>query len=174
MKKILLAVCLGSLLMISPAVGGCSSELNSEGFAIYLTQRDIPVSQMEPLSRVAIADTPLMSVADIVSYDRNTHEIELTPAAYERVMQLQVPTSGKVFVVCVDKEPIYWGAFWTPISSQSFYGVVIMVPPILPGGNSGNVIQITRGYPSASFAQGDDPRSNPVILKSLEQAGKLK
>ncbi|MFC1909389.1 hypothetical protein ACFLXD_06040, partial [Chloroflexota bacterium] len=35
---------------------------------------------------------------------------------------------GKSFLVCVDKAPIYWGAFWTPISSMSFDGVTIWKP----------------------------------------------
>jgi hypothetical protein len=171
MKKILLAVCLVSLLMISPAVGGCSSELNSEEFAIYLTQRDIPVSQMEPLSRVAIADTPLISIDDIISYDRNTHEIDLTAEAYQRVMQLEVSVYGKSFVVCVDKQPIYWGAFWTPVSSIAFNGVTIWVNH---SAWQGNIIKLELGYPTPDFSQGEDPRSNPEIMQSLEQAGKLK
>ena len=107
----------------------------------------------------------------MISYTKDTHEIELTAKAYERVMQLEAPTSGKSFVVCVDKGPIYWGAFWTPMSSQSFDGVTIWVPSLTP---KTNFIKLELGYPSESFYQGEDPRSNPVILESLEKAGKLK
>jgi hypothetical protein len=86
-------------------------------------------------------------------------------------MQLEVPTSGKSFVVCVDKGAIYWGAFWTPISSQSFNGVTIWVPLF---SQQENTIKIELGYPSESYYQGEDPRSNPIIMESLEKAGKLK
>jgi hypothetical protein len=174
MKKTLLAALIVTLLLALLVFYGCGSQqetMVSEGFAIYLTKNDIPVSQMEALSYIEIADEPVISIDDIISYDGDTHEIELTTGAYERVMGLQVPTSGKSFIVCVDKQSIYWGAFWTPISSQSFNGVTVQV---LQHPQEGNVIKLELGYPSPSFYQGDDPRSNYVIMQSLEQAGKLK
>jgi len=125
---------------------------------------------MEALSHVEIAEEPVISSKDIVAYKEDTHEIKLTAEAYERVMQLEVPTSGKSFVVCVDKGPIYWGAFWTALSSQSFDGVTIMVFPFSPPRDS---IMIELGYPEPSLYQGEDPRSNPLIFESLEEAGKL-
>jgi hypothetical protein len=169
MKKVFTSVLIASLLLISLTVGGCTSQ-KGEGFAIYLTEQDIPVSQMEALSHVEIADEPVISMSDIVSYDWNTHEIELTAEAYERVNSFTIPTSGKSFVVCIDRNPIYWGAFWTPISSQSFDGVTIWVPSF---SEKENTIKLELGYPSAGFYSGEDPRSNPEILQSLEQAGKL-
>jgi hypothetical protein len=173
MKKTVLLFLSVCLFLLSLGLTGCSSELNSEGFAIYLTARDIPPSQMEPLSRVAIADSPIISSDDIIWYYQNTHEIELTAAAYRRINELQVPTSGKTFVVCVDKEPIYWGAFWTPASSLSFSGIIINVIPFSTIEHPGNVIKLDLGYPTPSFYQGEDPRDNPVILQALEKAGKL-
>jgi hypothetical protein len=172
MKKGVLAASIAIMLLMPFILVGCSSQNpEGEGFAVYLTRDDIPVSQMEALSHVEIADTPVISTNDIITYDWNNHEIELTVDAYERVQALIVPTSGKSFLVCVDKGPIYWGAFWTPISSQSFDGVTITIPPFPP---QENTIQIELGYPSPSLYQGEDPRSNPVIMESLEEAGKLK
>jgi len=168
MKKALIAVLIASMLLIPLAFYSCTSP---EGFAIYLTRDDTPVSEMPALSHVDIADEPIISADDIISYSKNTHEIELTAEAYQRVTELKVPTSGTAFLVCVDKAPIYWGAFWMGFSSQSFDGVTIMV---LPPSQKENVIQLELGYPSLSFYQGEDPRSNPEILKSLEEAGKLK
>jgi len=150
---------------------GCSSKQASEGFAIYLTKDDIPVAEMEKLSHIDLADTPAVSINDIISYNRATHEIELTPDAYERVMGLEVSTSGRSFLVCVDRAPVYWGAFWTPLSSQSFSGVSIWVYPY---SQQGNIITLQLGYPSQSFYQGEDPRSNPIIMESLDKAGKLR
>jgi hypothetical protein len=169
MKKKLLTTSIVFLPLILLALAGCNSQ--TEGFTIYLTRDDIPVSQMEALSHVEIANTPVISSKDIISYDKETHEIELKADAYERVQALQVPTSGRSFVVCVDKGPIYWGAFWIPISSQSFNGVTILIPAF---SQQGNIITLELGYPSENFFTGEDPRSNSEILTSLEKAGKLK
>ena len=73
-------------------------------------------------------------------------------------------------MVCVNKEPIYWGAFWTPISSISFNGVTIWKPYSTQGQK---IIVLTLGYPSSSFYGGEDPRNDARVLDSLEKAGKL-
>jgi hypothetical protein len=169
MKKRLLAVSIIFLPLLLLALAGCGPQ--TEGFAIYLTRDDIPVAQMEALSHVEIADEPVISSKDIIAYDQETHEIKLKADAYERVQALQVPTTGKSFVVCVDKGPIYWGAFWAPFSSQSFNGVTILIPAF---SQQGNIITLELGYPSENFFTGEDPRSNSEILTSLEKAGKLK
>jgi hypothetical protein len=168
MQKKFTALLLVAVLSIPLCFISCNTQ---EGFAIYLTRDDIPVSQMEALSHVEIADKPVISSKDIISYNKDTHEIELTADAYQRVIELEVPMSGLSFIVYVDKGPIYWGAFWTPISSQSFNGVTILVPAF---SQQEKIITLELGYPSQSFFQGQDPRSNPDILESLEKAGKLK
>jgi hypothetical protein len=141
-----------------------------EGFAIYLTKRDIPPAQMEALSHVNLTDQPIISAEDVITYNAQTHEIKLTAEAFERIYELEVPVEGRSFMVCVDKQSIYWGAFWTPISSISFDGVTIWKPYSSQGPA---VITLQLGYPSSSFYGGEDPRNSPEILKSLEQAGKL-
>ena len=143
---------------------------SQKGFAIYLTREDIPPEKMEMLSHVNIADYPIIYMQDIITYNAQTHEIKLTDTAFERISQLDVPVSGKSFIVCVDKAPIYWGAFWTPISSMSFDGVTIWKPL---GSLESNVITIELGYPSSSCYSGEDPRNNTEVLQSLEQSGKL-
>src|SRR4030042_3678314 len=135
MKKILIVALTVIWLSALPVFNACNSQATtpmSEGFTIYLTRDNIPVSQMEALSHIEIADEPFISLGDIISYNWDNHGIQLTPEAYERVDELEVPTSGKSFVVCVDKAPIYWGAFWAGYSSQSFDGVTISVKPIFP------------------------------------------
>jgi hypothetical protein len=152
-----------------PVCSGCSSAPN-EGFAIYLTRNSIPPSQMESMSHVDLADAPIIAGDDIVSYNAQTHEITLSPEAFARVAELKIPTTGRSFLVCVDQAPVYWGAFWALYSSQSFDGVTIG-QPLNPQGPP--VIKIGLGYPGASFYRQEDPRSDPVILESLAQAGKL-
>jgi len=164
-SAILTAVIVYTLLMSI----GCSAP-NHEGFAIYLTKEDIPPAQMPALSHVDIAEQPIIAMNDIITYNAQTHELKLTTSAYGDISQLDVPVRGKSFVVYVDRKPVYWGAFWTPISSISFDGVTIWKPYSSQGPA---VITLELGYPSSSFYGGDDPRNSPAILKSLEQAGKL-
>jgi len=141
-----------------------------EGFAIYLTKQDIPPAQMGDLSHVDIAERPIITISDIITYDAQEHELRLTSSAFERISQLDVPTRGKSFIVCVDEAPIYWGAFWVHWSSLSFDGVTIWKPLSL---EEPHVIRLELGYPSSALYIGEDPRGNPVVIESLEQAGKL-
>ena len=162
------------MLVILLAVYSCASPKGTapegKGFDIYLLAQDIPVSEMPIVSHLDLADGPLVSLKDIVSYSRETHEIELTAQAYQGLLELEVPTNGKVFVVCVDRQPVYWGAFWAVYSSMSFDGVTILTP-LFPDRHT---IQLELGYPSESFYSGEDPRPNPGIMRSLQQAGKLR
>jgi len=172
MKKKILTASMVVLLLMPFVFNGCYAVSPAKkGFAIYLTESNIPPSQMEILSRVAITDTPIISNDDIKSYTWDTHEIELTPEAFQRIEALQVPTTGTTFVVCVDDSPVYWGAFWTPLSSQSFQGITIWVPAMPP---TDNVIKLELGYPDSSFYKGEDPRGETRIKDALEKAGKLK
>jgi|GEM_PF-327899 len=148
---------------------GCTTK-KGEGFAIYLTRDDIPPSQMEALSHVELADQSIIGINDIITYNEQTHELKLTQGAFERISQLEVPTSGKSFLVCIDKNPIYWGAFWTPISSQSFDGVTIWKPY---SSSAPYIVTLDLGYPSSSFYGGEDPRNKPEIIRALKKAGKL-
>ncbi|MFC2069285.1 hypothetical protein ACFLTP_09830 [Chloroflexota bacterium] len=161
-----LIVALICIILIS---SGCTS-VNGEGFAIYLIEEDIPPAQMEALNQVNITDQPTISIKDIITYNAQTHEIRLTDTAFERISQLDVPVRGKPFMVCVDKAPIYWGAFWTPISSMSFDGVTICKPV---SSREPIVITLELGYPSSSYYAGEDPRNNAIVMRSLDQAGKL-
>jgi len=148
-----------------------AEELNTnEGFAVYLTKYDIPPEQMEMLSHVERADNPVVSEIDIVTYDAQTHEILLTDDAFKRISRLDVPVRGKSFLVCIDKSAVYWGAFWTPVSSVSFDGIVIWKPF---GTEESKSIQIQLGYPGSTFYNAEDPRSNTIIIQSLENADKL-
>ncbi len=149
----------------------CScSKAEGEGFAIYLTKDDIPPTRLPVLSYVNIEEQPLIGVNDIVKYDAGTHEITLTSNAYKKITDLEVPVSGKSFIVCVDKQIIYSGAFWTPLSSLSYDGITICMPL---GSQETNVIHVELGYPSSSFYTGEDTRDNPKIMESLKRDGKL-
>jgi hypothetical protein len=162
-RLIIVLIC---IILIS---SGCTAT-KGEGFAIYFTKYDIPPERMEALSHVEMADQPIISMKDVITYNAQTHEIRLTDETFERISQLDVPVRGKSFLVCVDKGLIYWGAFWTSFSSVSFDGVTIWNPLSI---QEPKIITLELGYPSSSFYKGEDPRNNAEVMKSLEQAGKL-
>src|SRR4030042_5469396 len=163
--KLTALILIGTILVFS----SCTIS-KGDGFAIYLTKGDIPPAQMPALSHVDTAEPPIISMKDIITYNAQTHELKLTTSAFERISQLDVPVRGKSFVVCVDRKPIYWGAFWTPISSISFDGVTIWKPY---NTQEQKIIVLELGYPSPSFYSGEDPRNNRKVLESLENDGKL-
>lgn len=171
MARLAALVVVGAVLVLS----ACATS-KGEGFAIYLTKQDVPPARMPVLSHVDIAEKPIIAISDVITYNASTHEMTLITSAYERISRLQVPTSGKSFVVCVDKKPIYWGAFWTLLSSASFAGVTIVQPL---SSQDTKVVRLELGYPSPSFYGGEayggpDPRLNAEVMKSLKLAGKLK
>ncbi|MFH1640291.1 MAG: hypothetical protein ABIB93_08320 [Chloroflexota bacterium] len=170
-KRLGVVPALFSFLLAVLLFAGCAAP-QSEGVSIYLTSREIPVAAMPMQSHVEIAAQPTVAPDEIISYKRETHEIELTPSAYERITEMDVPVSGRSFVVCVNRSPIYWGAFWTPLSSLSFDGIVIMKPLALE--RNDHIIRLEAGYPSPQFFTGEDTRLNAQVMQALEQAGKLK
>jgi hypothetical protein len=137
-----------------------------EGFAIYFLEENILPSEMLILSHVVLPEAPIVSINDIISYSKMTHEMKLTPKAYARIQNIEVP---RVFIVTVGCQPIYWGTFWAPWFSRSIDGVVILKPL----SQDEQIIQINLGYPSGMGFTGDDPRSDPILIHSLERNGKL-
>jgi hypothetical protein len=168
--KPIMPIIIGIILVLSILVSSACATSNGEGFAIYLTKQDIPPAQMEALSHVNLTEQPIISTKDVITYNAQTHEIKLTNEAFKRISELEVPVDGRSFMVYVGKQSIYWGAFWTPISSISFDGVTIWKPYSSQGST---IVTLQLGYPSSSFYSGEDPRNSQDILKSLEQAGKL-
>ena len=161
----LIIVIVGAVILSS----GCTGS-KGEGFAIYLTKEDLPPAQMEVQGNVELADGPIIGIDDVVSYNEQTHELKVSQSAFERLFQLDVPTTSKTFMVCVNMNPVYWGALRSPISSQSFDGVTIWKPN---NASEPYIVTLELGYPVASFYGGADPRNKPEIISPLKKAGKL-
>ncbi len=134
----------------------------------WLTAEEVSIDRLGMLPYMELADEPLISSSDINSYSSETHEIELTTSAADRIRQINL--SGKAFVVCFDQQPVYSGVFVSAYSSRTFDGVVIMWPLM---NNNGRTIGIELGYPGREFFMGEDPRSDPKILQCLDQHNKL-
>jgi len=170
LKKTLLLL----LIVFALSFSGCKTT-KKDNFAIYLIAQDIPATELSQIDigQLVLETESVLSSDDIVSYDKTSHDIELTQAAFSRIQQifpLPVKVDGIPFVVCVGKERIYTGAFWTSLSSISYDGVVIMQS----FDSDKTIIQIALGYPAPDAFTGNDPRADPRIMKTLEQDGKLK
>lgn len=146
----------------------------AEDFGIYLLTEDRPATQLEEseLNSLEVQDQPVIGMSDILSYDGESHGMRLSEDAYRRIQalfSLPVRVDGIPFVVRVGEEPIYAGAFWTPLSSLSYDGVVILQPI----GEQDEMIGLALGYPSPLAFTGEDPRGDPRIIEALDKAGKL-
>lgn len=160
-------------LMLLLSTHGCRSA-DDEGFAIYLLAAETPPAQLAALSHLDIADTPLVSGDELLFYYRDTHEMEVSPGAYSRVMHLGVPLAGRSFAVCVDRRPVYAGAVVIPISSMSVDAVVIWQPLHTHESLDRYVLRLELGYPGPAHYTGEDPRSASDVIEVLERDGKLR
>jgi hypothetical protein len=178
LKKITL-----TLILIVLTLSACQSpaeedQLTREGepFAIYLlTDEQItgPAARNYDIDKLPLAEMPIIAADDIINYDWERQGFNLEEEAYFRLISIfmgGLPFSGVPFVVMSYQQPIYVGAFWTPYSSLSFDGVVIM-QPLDPAGQT---IYINLGYPNEDQFTGEDPRSDPRLQQALEEAGLIK
>jgi hypothetical protein len=144
-------------------------------FAIYLAEdmdRRFVAHGTGDWRGAELAETPIITEADIVSYDTMLHTMTITPAAMARLPK--PPASGRPFVVVADGEPVYPGVFVTCVSSFSFAVPAIWVDrrAVFPD-EPANTLVIDRAYPASSAGAGADPRSDKRIVTALTALGKL-
>jgi hypothetical protein len=147
------------------------SEDETGELAIYLTTEEVAPADLlgeVDLAALPLQTQPLITADDILAYDVTSHTFTLRPEVAAALSLAEIPTSGLPFVLYVGEEPVYGGAFWTPLSSLSFDGVVI--EPWLPGGE--NAFRVSLGYPGPDFFEGDDPRADPRVLAALSEPEK--
>lgn len=159
---------------IAPSLASAPPQ-DAGNFAIYLLECGVPATDLANinLKRCSDRNPPIISTEDILTYTKDTHELELSETAYSRVQQLfgvPIRVTGIPFVACIGEEPIYSGAFWSPLSSLSHDGVTIMQPL----NTEQRTIQITLGYASPVVYPDSDPRADQRIMEALDTAGKLK
>lgn len=178
LKKIFL-----TLLLIILTLSACQSPAEEEQvvregepFAIYLVadeQITGPAAKNFDIDQLPLAEMPIIATDDIISYDWERHGMNLGEEAYLRLISIfmaGLPSSGVPFVVTSYQQPVYVGAFWSPYSSLSFDGVVIL-QPLDPAGQT---LYFTLGYPKEDNFTGEDPRSDPRLQQVLEEAGILR
>ena len=155
-----------ALSLVLPVVSGCrqpvAHEVELRLLAPGIRSQDLATLRDPRLGAVLVADD------EIIGYVPASHCLRVTAAARQRVMGQQVPVAGTPFALCVDGGPVLVGALWTPISSLSFDGVVIMVL----NGEQGQLC-LQGGYPGSFVTQGEDPRDSAKLLQAFRQAGRL-
>lgn len=181
MKNKMFSIGLTGLLLVLSACAPIanSSQENTEqageAFELYLvadTQIAGPDLAFYELNELPLAEDPILVTSDIENYQWDVHMIYVTPEAYQKILailSLGIPNSGVPFVIVSHSERIYAGAFWSPNSSLPFDGVVIM-HPFDPAGAP---LVISLGFPSEEFFTGEDPRSDPRLRQSLQDADLL-
>lgn len=114
---------------------------------------------------------PLISGSGIDHYQKDRHELGLYYAGTRKLNKRALDLAGKPFAVFVGDEPIYAGAFWSPLSSQSYDGVYID-----PSDFKGDfpILKLQFGYRTNKFTTGPDPRADKRIFNSFETSGRLR
>lgn len=132
-------------------------------FAIYL----VTGNENGTISELTLSERPIISEADLISYNWTNHAMKVTPETQDRLPQ-QPDLRGTPFVVVADGERRYIGVFWTMLSSFTPQRPYIVV---LPGHSQHPV---TLDIKASWFRPLDpDPRSDLRIKQTLTALGKL-
>src|SRR5262249_38262691 len=118
-------------------------------------------------SQIRLSEPPLISANDVISYNFADHAIRLKPGALATIPR--PPVEGTPFVVVVNGQRIYLGAFTTIESSMSFAVPSIVVDRrVLATNQPADTLVINRGA-------GQDPRGDKRIrdaLAALQKTGR--
>lgn len=109
-------------------------------------------------------DEKVIANEEILAYYATDHYFVLTAAAINRLKKIQAKT---FFYLKVDDQMVYTGLLMSSYLSLVCFGIII--DPISYGNNT---IQVRYQY--ATTSQPNDQRNNAVLLKALEEQGKLK
>ena len=169
-----MAIFLGLILFLT--LTSLAAVPKASTFAIYLIAGSIDarVFAQEPgrWKDLPLAREPIISDADIVAYDFSKHAMRLKPEALER---LPLPSvTGTPFVVVVNGERVYPGAFYTTVSSIPCDAPVIVVDRGAQNQTSrrADVLLIESAYPQPSSLE-KDLRSDVRVREALAKLKKL-
>lgn len=179
-----------SISLCATAVGGTSfSELRLWGggirvmpyswwgrWGIYLLEDpsiDATQAASMPLSSLVLDFEPQIDLGGISYYSASSHNMYFSNWTSSGFLLRDLPevgVRGHPFVVVVDDEPVYSGAFYTSASPASFDHPVILVEELEPTTDRATIY---RAYPPQDRPGVPDPRSDSRIFDLLEEAGKL-
>ena len=164
MKRLIVLL---AIALVGAQCGDRATNADAGEFGVFLTKGEVAPVALEMLSYIEPADEPLLGPGDIAAYIWDSQEMVLTPAGRSKLDTLQVPVSGRSFLVCADRRILYAGAFWTLVSSVSFAGPAIVLPAL------SDTVWIQTGYPERAICPCSDPRRNGEVLAALKESGIL-
>jgi hypothetical protein len=173
---ILLVLSLITLIQVSCIDESNVDSIDKDDFEIYITKDLIHYDYRVDyssfnLDTIPLAETPFLTMEGIKSYDTVNHIINLKESKY--ILIYPSPSVyGQMFVLTIDKTPVYCGFFWSNFSSVLCNWIFIEEPNEY-NGLSENQIQINAGYPNFSHFHGIDPREDPLIISAFAKYGKL-
>ena len=153
-----------------------NDEKNNElgnGFEIYLTEKPYAYNletdySVVDFDTITLSTEPILKYDDLISYDTTTHMLTLG-ISHDSLKIGDAGVYGRMFVVTVDKEPIYCGFKWPVISSVPCNWIFIAEP--YQELDNLNDKEIVLSY---SNVQAKDPRLDKKIIDRLEKDGKIK
>ncbi|MGD9993289.1 MAG: hypothetical protein AB7S69_08315 [Salinivirgaceae bacterium] len=166
------------ILLVCLLAGSCDKDNNSdfnlgEGIEIYRTQTpyyanlDQDYSQVD-FDTILLENTPVLRYNHLLKYDTANHK--LTLAVSHDSLKIGVATVyGRMFVLTIDKEPVYCGFYWPLISSIPCPWVFIVEPYYELDGLADNEIMIR--FNSQHYS---DPRLDSRLLERLKKDNKLR
>lgn len=162
---------LGLMLIVSGCQGtteDAKRNEQSDKLALFLVKDLKPYEANKvKLDKLSLENTPILTDSEIIEYSWETHEFKLSKDVLLERLKGSVPTSGKAFVLVVNEERIYLGAFWTPLSSLS--------TPDIPIINSiWSSEDLDKSYKIDYFGNGSDLRKDDRIYEVLKKTAKLK
>jgi len=165
--------------LISLLIMSCDKDDNNncpigKGFEIYPTvipycnNLEIDYSTVD-FDTILLKNTPILRYYDLIKYDTLSHKLTLN-ISHDSLKFGGYDLRGTMFVVTIDKNPIYCGFYWPVISSIPCNWVFIEEPYQGLDNLENNKIVI-------SFDNGQyypDPRLDNRIIDRLVQDGKIK
>ncbi len=153
---------------------------SQQGVALYLVTSpvnlgaDATALDKTPLT---LAENALISYDEIESYSADTHTFRFKKKVIEQLTDLskQVPLPGQPFGLAVDGNVVYYGLFWSPISSFSAsYPYIDLSPDSLSSGADFIDLTVSLRTPTPYGSSRPDLRNDTRLLTRLRQDSKLK
>jgi Kunitz/Bovine pancreatic trypsin inhibitor domain len=143
-----------------------TSATSQVAFYLLKSYQMLPNKCAVDLKSVVLADRPLVSQADIISYDDKTFTYTVSANAYTNgIKQLR---DGTPIAICLDKTVLFASIFKPLTSSSTCYHSITM--QALPN----NQVKFQLGYPTLpNGVVIDDQRNNASLVESLKIAKKL-
>lgn len=115
----------------------------------------------------------VVTASDLVEYVFSDHAMKVRGPSMARLAGMKAPVTGKPFQVVVDGQAVYSGRFVPVVSSMTFKEPTILLDVKT---NRPYAIVVISGpmHHEPQFQNGQDPRMDVRITKTLQDLGKLR